>query len=61
MGGDGLVALGPESEYRHRVAVPTHCEARGEFVQVAAEGQVMEQEVSVRRRSRWEDEAHLGI
>jgi len=42
VGGNRLVALGPESESRHRVAVPANCEVRGEFVQVAAEGQVME-------------------
>jgi len=32
--GNGLVtvALGPESEERHRVAVTTHCEVRGECV-----------------------------
>jgi len=31
VGGNGLVALGPKSEERHRVAVPTHCEVRVEF------------------------------
>jgi len=30
--GNRLVAFGPESEERHRVAVPTHCVVRGEFV-----------------------------
>jgi len=29
------------------VAVPTHCEVGGEFVKVAAEGQVVEEEVSM--------------
>jgi len=32
VGRDGLVALGPKSKERHRVAVPTHCEVRGEFI-----------------------------
>jgi len=32
VGGNGLVALGPDSEERHRVAVPTHCEVRGGVV-----------------------------
>jgi len=31
-GENGLVALGPESEERHRVAVPTHCEVGWEFI-----------------------------
>jgi len=31
-GENGLVALGPESEERHRVAVPTHCEVGGGVV-----------------------------
>ena len=29
------------------MTVPTHCEVKGEFVQVAAKGQVMEQEVRI--------------
>ena len=32
VGGNGLLALGPESEERHRVVVPTHCEVRGMFL-----------------------------
>jgi len=34
VGGDGLVAFGPESEQTHRVEVPTHCdsEVEGEFI-----------------------------
>ena len=32
VGGNGLVTLGPKSEERHRVTVPTHCEVGGEFV-----------------------------
>jgi len=32
VGGNGLVALGLESELSHRVAMPTHCEVGpGEF------------------------------
>ena len=46
VGGNGLVTLGPKSEERHRVTVPTHCEAGGEFVEVVAEGQMVEEEVS---------------
>jgi len=30
--GNGLVTLGPKSEQRHRVTVPTHCEVGGELV-----------------------------
>jgi len=47
VGGNGLVTLGPKSEERHRVTVPTHCEVRGEFVEVVAEGQMVEEEVSM--------------
>jgi len=32
VGGNGLVILGPKSEERHRVKVPTHCEVGGGFV-----------------------------
>jgi len=32
VGGNELVTLGPKSEERHRVTVPTHCEVGGEFV-----------------------------
>ena len=32
MGGNGLLALRPEREERHRVAVPAHCEVWGGFV-----------------------------
>ena len=38
VGGNGLVALGAESEERHGVMMSTHCEIRGEFVQIVAEG-----------------------
>jgi len=47
VGGNGLVTLGPKSEERHRVTVPTHCEVGGEFVEVVAEGQMVEEEVSM--------------
>ena len=47
MGGNGLVTLGPKSEERHRVTVPTHCEVGGEFVQAVAEGKMLEEEVSI--------------
>ena len=32
VGGDGLVTLGPRSEERNRVTVPTHCEVGREFL-----------------------------
>jgi len=41
------VTLGPKSEDRHRVTVPTHCEVGGEFVEVVVEGQMVEEEVSM--------------
>ena len=47
VGGNGLVTLGPKSEERHRVTVPTHCEVRWEFAEVVAEGQTVEEEVSM--------------
>jgi len=47
VGGNGLVTLGPKSEERHRVMVSTHCEVGGEFVWVVAEGQMVEEEVSM--------------
>jgi len=47
VGGNGWVTLGPKSEERHRVTVPTHCEVRGKFVYVVAEGQMVEEEVSM--------------
>jgi len=32
VGGNGLVALGPKSKERHRVAVHTCCDIGGEFI-----------------------------
>ena len=45
VGGNGLMTLGPKSKKRHRVPVRTHCEVRGEFVQVVTKRQVVEEEV----------------
>jgi len=47
VGGNGLMTLGPKSEERHRVAVPTHWEVGGESVEVVAEGQMVEEEVNM--------------
>jgi len=47
MGGDGLLALRLESGEGRRVTVSTHCELRGEFAQVVAEGELMKEEVCV--------------
>ena len=47
VGGNGLVTLGPKSEERHRVTVSTYFEVGWKFVQVVAEGQMVEEEVSM--------------
>jgi len=63
--GNGLMALGPESEERHRVAAaePTHCEGGGVCISYCRGrgGGGGSEHVTVKRHSWRGVEVHVGI